>query len=70
MKNYLILTDDRETKGTFTRWAECPKDNLYFLKQLIDYFKTCNKPEIFIIYDAENNTAHRLIDCKIMEVTQ
>ena len=66
MENYLILTDDRKTKGNFTQWAVCPKNNLKFMTQLIDYFKKSTTPEIFIIYDTETNTAHRLIDCKIV----
>lgn len=66
MSTYIILTDDRKTRGTFTKWAEVEKNNLCFLSQLIDYFKKSNNPEAFILFDTENKTAHRLIDCKII----
>lgn len=62
---YLVLTDDRKTRGTFTKWAEIDKSNLLFLKQVINYFKKCNNPETFLLYDTDNKTVHRLIDCKI-----
>ena len=67
-KLYIILTDDRKTKGNFTKWAECSKGDLKTLKKLIDFFKKSTNPELFIIYDTEEKIAHRLIDCKITGV--
>lgn len=66
MHKYLILTDDRQTLGHFTKWAEVSKNNLAFLKDLIDYFGKCNHPDDFIIYDTEKNEAYKLTNCKII----
>ena len=60
MNKYYILTDDRKTRGTFTKWAEV--NDLYNLKIIIEYFKKLKNPADFIIYDTEKDTAWRLIE--------
>lgn len=60
---YYILTDDREERGCFTKWAVT--NDLKELEKFIEYFKKSLCPEKFIIYDQGRNAAGRLLDAKI-----
>lgn len=64
----LILTDDREKYGHFTKWAEIEKENIQFLKKCFDFFMKSATPEEFIIYDTETQKAGRLKNLKFTEV--
>ena len=65
---YLIITDDRNTTGKITKWAEIEKDNISFFKACFDYFMKSTNPEIFLVYDPDQNKVYKLTACKISEV--
>ena len=67
-KKYLIITDDRNTTGKITKWAEIEKDNISFLKACFDYFMKSTNPDIFLLYDVETNKVYQLKNIKFMEV--
>ena len=65
---YIILTDDRKKYGHFTKWAEIEKENITFLKACYDYFMKSTNPDIFILYDPDQNKVYKLTACKFSEV--